>query len=173
LNFLETFDKKNSYIKFYENPSSGCRVVPRGHKLRQVLYQDEVGLTGAKNICSLVPSCNSDAFIIQVTVLRSIQKKLPNVLSRTSILPNSEKSGRCVIVNVTGVGGGKSYLIDPCELNGQSDMCVLRASRPHIFRVISVKCTAPFLGCSEPTTTATMMHRVIFMFAFPSLFKIT
>ena len=62
--------------------------------------------------------------IIQVMALRSTQKKSPKVASRTSILPKSEKkkSKRCVIVNVTGVGGGEeeSCHIDPCELNGEN-----------------------------------------------------
>jgi hypothetical protein len=60
--------------------------------------------------------------VTQVMTLRSTQKKSPKAVSRTSILPKPENSGRCVIVNVTGVGGGEeeSYHIDPCELNGQN-----------------------------------------------------
>jgi hypothetical protein len=47
--------------------------------------------------------------------LSSTQKKSPKYVSRTSILPKSEQSGRCVIVNVSGVEGGEeeSYHIDP------------------------------------------------------------
>lgn len=110
-------------------------------------------------------------YVIQFMALSSTQKKSPKYVSRTSILPKSEQSVRCVIVNVWGVEGGEeeSYHIDPCELKGEN---VRQASRPHIFRVISAKCT-PFLGCSEPTRTATTMHRVIFTFALPSLFYMT